>query len=57
LATQLGTIEAGKRADFVVLDGDPLADIRNVRRTTLVVARGRVYDSKALWTLVGFKPL
>ncbi len=54
---ELGTIEPGKRADLVVLDGDPLADMSNVRKTAFVVARGRAYDSRALWKLAGFKAL
>jgi imidazolonepropionase-like amidohydrolase len=54
---ELGTIEPGKRADLVVLGGDPLADVSNVRKTVLVVARGKAYDPAALWKLVGFRPL
>ena len=52
---ELGTVEVGKLADLVVLGGDPLADIHNIRKTKLVVVRGRVYDSPALWRLAGFK--
>jgi imidazolonepropionase-like amidohydrolase len=37
-----GTIAAGRRADLVLLDADPLADIRNTRRIAAVVVRGRV---------------
>lgn len=44
----LGTIEPGKIADLVLLDADPLADIRNTRKIAAVVARGRLYDRKAL---------
>jgi imidazolonepropionase-like amidohydrolase len=40
VARDLGTLEAGKWADFVVLDADPLADIRNVRRITSVWIAG-----------------
>ncbi|MFP2923946.1 amidohydrolase family protein [Pyxidicoccus sp. 3LG] len=40
---QLGTIEEGKLADLVVLEGDPLLDIRNTRRIHTVVADGRFH--------------
>jgi imidazolonepropionase-like amidohydrolase len=40
----LGTIEPGKLADLVLLDGDPLEDITNTRRIASVIARGRVYE-------------
>lgn len=53
---ELGTIEVGKRADFVVVEGDPLADIRALRRVTIVVAGGKAYDPAKLWQSVGFKP-
>jgi imidazolonepropionase-like amidohydrolase len=50
-----GTIEAGKRADLMLVNGDPLADIRDLRKVTHVVANGRVYDSQKLWQSVGFR--
>jgi hypothetical protein len=37
-----GTIEVGKRADFVLLEADPLADVRNTRRIAAVTVRGRI---------------
>jgi len=37
-----GSVDAGKRADLVLLDADPLADIRNTRRIAAVVVRGRL---------------
>jgi imidazolonepropionase-like amidohydrolase len=37
-----GTIEVGKRADLVLLDADPLADIRNVQRIEAVILRGKL---------------
>ena len=43
-----GTVTAGATADLVVLDADPLADIRNVRRIALVVRRGEVYTRHEL---------
>lgn len=53
---ELGTIAAGKRADVVVLDGDPLADIHAIRRISLVIARGRPYQPAPLWKIAGFAP-
>ena len=36
-----GLLRPGRRADLLVLDGDPLADIRNVHRVRAVWQRGR----------------
>lgn len=44
----LGTVEAGKKADLVVLEADPTADVRNVRRVRLVVRGGVVHDRASL---------
>jgi imidazolonepropionase-like amidohydrolase len=54
LSGEVGTIETGKRADLVVLDGDPLADIHNVRKGRWVVANGRMFDMRALRRAVHF---
>jgi imidazolonepropionase-like amidohydrolase len=51
-----GTIEAGKRGDLIVLDGNPLDDIHNTRRIFRVVTGGRVFDPAPLWQSVGFRP-
>jgi imidazolonepropionase-like amidohydrolase len=39
-----GTIEAGKYADILLLDADPLADIRNIRKLSLVMKEGAIID-------------
>jgi amidohydrolase family protein len=44
----LGGIAPGKRADLVLLDANPLDDIRNTTKIAAVVAAGRLYDSAAL---------
>ncbi len=43
LERDLGSLEPGKLADFVVLEKDPLADIHNSRSVELVVKHGRAY--------------
>ena len=44
LGLNAGTIETGKLADLIVLDGDPLEKIANTVRVRRVIANGRVYD-------------
>lgn len=44
----LGTLEAGKAADLVVLDADPLADVRNLRAVRLVARGGEVWTRAEL---------
>jgi imidazolonepropionase-like amidohydrolase len=45
---QFGTIQAGKRADLVLLDADPLADIRNLRKVAAVYRDGQLIDRERL---------
>ena len=54
LDREAGTIERGKRADLLVLDANPLADIRNIRRARWVVVVGRMFDIAPLWRTAGF---
>jgi imidazolonepropionase-like amidohydrolase len=44
IEASVGTLDAGKLADFVILDEDPLEDITNTRDIWRVVKDGRVYD-------------
>ena len=43
----LGTVAQGKVADLLLLDANPLADIRNTRRIDVVIANGRLFDRPA----------
>ena len=56
LDKESGTIEAGKKADLIVLGANPLESIHNIRQVEKVVSRGFLYDPAPLWESVGFKP-
>lgn len=51
MSDSLGTVAAGKLADLVLLEGDPVADIRNVARVHAVVLRGRYLSPAELDSL------
>lgn len=52
LADSVGTIEAGKVADLVLLDGNPIDDITNTRRIAAVVLGGRLFQRRDLDALL-----
>ena len=52
--TLAGLIEKASPVDLVLVEGDPLEDIRNLRRVSKVVANGRMFDSRKLGQSVGF---
>ena len=56
LDKELGTIEPGKRADLILISGDPLQDIHNTRNVEYVITNGTMYHTAELWQSVGFKP-
>uniref|UniRef100_Q01RZ2 Amidohydrolase n=1 Tax=Solibacter usitatus (strain Ellin6076) TaxID=234267 RepID=Q01RZ2_SOLUE len=51
-----GTIEPGKRADLILVDGNPLERIEDLRKVSHVVSDGRLFDTAPLWRSVGFRP-
>jgi imidazolonepropionase-like amidohydrolase len=42
MANRIGTIEAGKLADIIAVDGDPLKDVRELAKVKFVMKGGRV---------------
>jgi len=56
LDRDLGTVEAGKKADLAIFDADPLDRIANIETASAVVRAGRYYDSNTLWKAAGYAP-
>jgi imidazolonepropionase-like amidohydrolase len=52
----LGSIEVGKKADLVLVEGDPDKDISDIRRTRIVVKDGVLYKSAELYRQLGIQP-
>ena len=44
----IGSLEAGKLADLIVIDGNPLQDIRQSEKVTWTMVNGRLYDAATL---------
>jgi imidazolonepropionase-like amidohydrolase len=56
LEKESGTVEKGKRGDLILVDGNPLDDIRNARKVEFAITNGVMYHTAELWQSVGFKP-
>ena len=56
LDKDLGSIAPGKLADLVLVDGNPAANISDIRKTALVVKDGVLYNPAELYTELGVKP-
>jgi imidazolonepropionase-like amidohydrolase len=52
-----GSIEIGKRADLILVNGNPLKNISDIRKITRVVTNGRLYQSATLWAASGFRAI
>jgi imidazolonepropionase-like amidohydrolase len=48
LDAEIGSLEAGKLADLIVIDGNPLTDIRQSERVLSTVVNGRLYDAATM---------
>ncbi|MGH7471813.1 MAG: amidohydrolase family protein, partial [Longimicrobiales bacterium] len=56
LEREAGSIETSKRADIVLVRGDPLRSISDTRNVAFVMTRGRLYPPVPLWAMAGFRP-
>jgi imidazolonepropionase-like amidohydrolase len=53
LEPMFGSVAVGRSADLVLLEGDPLTEIANIRRISGVMWRGKYYDKAAIEKLKG----
>jgi hypothetical protein len=53
---ELGSIAEGKRADFLLVEGNPGEHISDIRRCRLVMKNGTLYNSGDLYAAVGIQP-
>jgi imidazolonepropionase-like amidohydrolase len=51
-----GTVEKGKRGDLILVSGNPLEDIHQIRNVEYVITNGTMFHAAELWQSVGFKP-
>jgi imidazolonepropionase-like amidohydrolase len=51
-----GIIADGKLADMVLIDGDPIQNIRDVNKITTVIKDGKIYDAAAIEKALGIAP-
>ena len=51
-----GSIAVGKRADLVLVDGDPTTDIADIRKIALVIKNGTAYYPSDVYESLGIKP-
>ena len=55
-ADGVGSIEAGKLADFFLVPGDPTRDLKDIKTISLVVADGTVYFPSEIYPEFGIEP-
>ncbi len=51
----LGSIEEGKLADLILIDGDPLQNMSDIRRVVLTIKDGKIYDPEKMYNAIGVK--
>jgi imidazolonepropionase-like amidohydrolase len=51
-----GSVTVGKRADLILVDGDPTRDIADIRKVALVIKQGKAYYPSEIDEALGIKP-
>jgi len=51
-----GSVAVGKRADLILVDGDPTTNISDIRKVALVLKDGNAYYPSEIDTALGIKP-
>jgi hypothetical protein len=52
-----GSIEAGKVADIIIIDGDPLQQMSDIRKVETIIKGQEIYSSRALFESISIQPL
>jgi len=55
-AKEIGSIEKGKLADLILVDGNPAENISDIRKVKWVITQGRIYESGKLYSAISIKP-
>ena len=53
---EVSTVKNGGHDDIILVDGNPLEDIHNIRKVDSVITNATLYHTAELWQSVGFKP-
>ncbi|MEQ9100089.1 MAG: amidohydrolase family protein [Imperialibacter sp.] len=55
VSESVGSIEVGKQANLILIDGNPLEDISDIRKVEWTMKGGSLYYAKELYNSVGVK--
>jgi imidazolonepropionase-like amidohydrolase len=55
-ANESGSIKAGKKADMILVEGNPVDSISNIRKTVWVIKNGILYNPSVLYKAIAIKP-
>ncbi|TMI96820.1 MAG: hypothetical protein E6H06_02995 [Bacteroidetes bacterium] len=53
---EYGSIQEGKLADIILVEGNPVEDITNLHRTKLIITQGKIYDPAKLYRAISITP-